>query len=214
MRVPGQACQIAGLSGIRSVACRVSMRLAVDHHEAAGRSAPVASDVIVPEMEFCLLGPLVVRRLGAIIPVPVGKQRAVLAALLLDADRVLRLVELAEALWGPSPPPSARVTVQNHIMRLRHALGDSGRARIRTQPGGYSIEVGTGELDVARFESLLGGARAAARDGRWAMVAAQASSALALWRGEPLADAGSETLTLREVPRLEEMRLQALEARI
>jgi len=130
----------------------------------------VASDVIVPEMEFCLLGPLVVRRLGAIIPVPVGKQRAVLAALLLDADRVLRLDELAEALWGPSPPPSARVTVQNHIMRLRHALGDSGRARIRTQPGGYSIEVGTGELDVARFESLLGGARAAARDGRWAMV--------------------------------------------
>ena len=148
------------------------------------------------------------------VAVPPGKQRALLAALLLDAGRVVSLDQLAEALWGPEPPPSARVTVQNYVMRLRKALGDAGRARISTQPGGYVIRVEDGELDTSRFEVLLRAARAAARDGSWDQAARDAHSALALWRGEPLADAGSEVLTLRELPRLEELRLQALETRL
>ena len=71
-----------------------------------------------------------------------------------------------------------------------------------------------GELDVARFEALLGAARAAARDSSWDTAAAEARAALALWRGEPLADVDSELLAAREVPRLAELRLQALETRI
>jgi DNA-binding SARP family transcriptional activator len=165
-------------------------------------------------MEFGLLGPLVVRYGGVVIPVPVGKQRAVLAALLLDADRVVPVDELAEALWGSEPPTSARVTVQNYVKRLRKALAGTGQARISTRPGGYVISVDTGELDVSRFELLLRAARAAARDSSWDAAAAQARAALALWRGEPLADIGSELLALREVPRLAELRLQAVEARI
>ena len=39
--------------------------------------------------EFCLLGPLLVRRGGVAVPVTPGKQRAVLAALLLSAGRVV-----------------------------------------------------------------------------------------------------------------------------
>jgi DNA-binding SARP family transcriptional activator/tetratricopeptide (TPR) repeat protein len=165
-------------------------------------------------MEFCLLGPLVVRRDGTVIPVQAGKQRAVLAALLLNANRVVPVEDLAEALWGPRPPPSARVTVQNYVKRLRQALGDTKGTRIGTRPGGYVIGVGAGELDVARFEELLGDARGAARDGSWDTAAGQANAALALWRGGPLADVESEVLTLREIPRLAEMRLQALETRI
>src|SRR6202020_2202946 len=62
--------------------------------------------------------------------------------------------------------------------------------------------------------NLLGSARAAARAQLWEQAAAQARAALALWRGEPLADAAAEMLARREAPRLAEMRLQALETRI
>lgn len=163
--------------------------------------------------EFCLLGPLMVRSGTAVVPVPRGKQRAVLAALLLSAGRVVSLNDLGEVLWGDRPPPSARVAVQNHVMRLRRSLADAG-SRIRTQPPGYLIRVEADEVDVTRFEAHADAARAAARDRAWEATAAQAGAALALWRGEPLADVGSEVLASREGPRLAEMRLQALETRI
>jgi DNA-binding SARP family transcriptional activator/Tfp pilus assembly protein PilF len=165
-------------------------------------------------MQFCLLGPLVVRHSGVEVPVAAGKQRAVLAALLLDANRVVAVDELAEALWGPGPPVSARVGVQNYVMRLRKALDGGGRELICTRPGGYLISLGPDELDVAQFGVLLGAARAAAQAGSWDSAAGQARAALSLWRGEPLADVASEYLALREVPRLAEMQLQALDTRI
>ena len=165
-------------------------------------------------MEFCLLGPLAVRRDGVAVPIPPGKQRVLLAALLLDAGRVISLDELAETMWGPAPPRSARVTVQNYVKRLRSALGDAGHARIATQPGGYVISVAPGELDVSRFGALLASARVAAGAGRWDLAAREARAALSLWRGEPLADVDSDALARCETPRLAEMRLQALELRI
>jgi DNA-binding SARP family transcriptional activator/tetratricopeptide (TPR) repeat protein len=164
-------------------------------------------------MEFCLLGPLTVRCGGTALAVPRGRQRAVLAALLLRANHVAAVDELAEALWGADLPPSARVSAQNYVMRLRSTLGPAG-SRIATHPHGYLIRVEDGELDVARFEALLGEARAAARECRWPQAAGSAAAALALWRGEPLADAGSDVLALREGPRLAELRLQAAETRI
>jgi DNA-binding SARP family transcriptional activator/tetratricopeptide (TPR) repeat protein len=163
-------------------------------------------------MEFCLLGPLLVRRGGVTLPVASGKQRAVLAALLLSADRAVSLDELTEVLWGAAPPPSARVSVQNHVMRLRKALGAG--ARIRTQSHGYEIAVDDSELDVSRFEAHLAAARAAARDGSWDTAAEQARTGLALWRGEPLADVQSDLLATRDIPRLAELRLQAVEVRL
>jgi DNA-binding SARP family transcriptional activator len=117
-------------------------------------------------------------------------------------------------LWGTAAPPSARVTVQNNVARLRKALGDDDRARIGTQPRGYVISVADGELDMNRFEALLGTARQAARSGSWDTAAADSRAALALWRGEPLADVESELLAVREVPRLADLRLQAVETRI
>jgi DNA-binding SARP family transcriptional activator/Tfp pilus assembly protein PilF len=169
---------------------------------------------MAPGMHFCLLGPPLVRSGGVVVPVPRGKQRTVLAALLLRAGKVVSLNELAEILWGPEPPPSARVTIQNYVMRLRKALADTDGSRISTQPRGYLIRVGPGELDVARFEALLCAAREAARDSSWDTAAAQSRAALLLWRGEPLSDVDSEVLAAREVPRLAELRLQAFEVRI
>ena len=165
-------------------------------------------------MEFCLLGPVRVRCGAVDLPVAAGHQRAVLAALLLAGGRVVPADELAGVLWGAAPPASARVSVQNYVRRLRQALGEAGRDRIETRPGGYRIQVEAGELDVARFEGLAGDVRAAARDGAWDAAAELARTALALWRGELLADAGSERLLRREVPRLAELRRQVLATRI
>jgi DNA-binding SARP family transcriptional activator/tetratricopeptide (TPR) repeat protein len=165
-------------------------------------------------MEFCLLGPLVVRCGGAEVPVQRGNQQIVLAMLLLDANRIVPVGDLAEALWSSRPPPSASVTIRNYVKRLRQALDDAGRTRISTKPGGYQIRVNVGELDLSRFEVLLRSAQVAARKASWCEASAYASTALSLWRGEPLADIKSDWLAQREVPRLSELRLRTLEARI
>jgi DNA-binding SARP family transcriptional activator/Tfp pilus assembly protein PilF len=169
---------------------------------------------VATEIEFGLLGPLEVRRRGAAVTVPQGKQQVILAMLLLNAGRAVRVDELADTLWEAGAPPSGSVAVQNYVMRLRNTLGDIGRARIITQSPGYLIRVQAGELDLSRFEALVGAARAAARGRSWDQAAARAREALMLWRGEPLAAPGCEALAARETPRLAELRLEALELRI
>jgi DNA-binding SARP family transcriptional activator len=157
-------------------------------------------------MDFGLLGPLTVREGVREIWVPPGMQRTVLAVLLLSANQVVPIDELARILWGASPPPTAEVTVRNYVKRLRHALGDTGQKRIRTMPRGYMIAVGADELDVSRFDALLASARAAARDGGWDVAAVQARAALALCRDTPLVDVASEALALNELPHLVDRR--------
>jgi DNA-binding SARP family transcriptional activator len=164
-------------------------------------------------MAFGLLGPLTVHVDGVEAPIPPGKQRVILAALLLDAGRTVAAEELTELLWGSEPPPSAAVTLQNHVKRLRRALG-VGRDRIVTQPGGYLIQVNPGELDVAAMESALASAHQAAQASAWADAAAPASAALAFWRGQPLSGVDSDMLASREIQRLAELRFQARELRI
>jgi DNA-binding SARP family transcriptional activator len=169
----------------------------------------------MPEaMEFGLLGPLMVRSGETEVPVPRGHQRALLAILLLEANRPVPVEAIAEALWGPAPPRSAPVAIRSYIRWLRLALGQVGRARISTQSRGYQIRVDDGELDLARFERLLASAQAAVRNGSWQEAAGQAREALSCWRGEPLADIESDALALREAPRLAELRLQAAEIRV
>jgi DNA-binding SARP family transcriptional activator len=165
-------------------------------------------------MKFGVLGPLEAFVAGAPVRVPPGRPRAVLAALLLNGNRVVSADQLAEMLWGSQPPPTARVAVQNHVKRLRDALGAVGRSQILTRPPGYMIVLGDGELDLTSFAVALESARSAARNGRWEDAAAQAVAALRLWRGEPLADIESEVLAARELPRLHEMHLLAVETRI
>jgi DNA-binding SARP family transcriptional activator/tetratricopeptide (TPR) repeat protein len=165
-------------------------------------------------VEFGLLGPLVVRAGGSRVMVSAGKQRVLLAALLLRANQVVGPGELAEAVWEGRPPETARVTLQNYVKRLRQALAPAGYERIVTRPAGYLIEIGPGELDVARFAELQSAASRAARSGAWDVVSGRLGEALGLWRGRPLADVPSRVLAAGAVPRLVEMRLEALEARI
>lgn len=165
-------------------------------------------------VEFCLLGPLLVRCDGNAVPVSRGKQRALLAALLLNANQVISLTAIADVLWGPQPPSSADMTIRNYVKRLRRALRDTGPDRISTHPHGYLMRADATELDVRCCAELVSAARAAERSGNWEQASAHAGAALALWRGTPLADIGSETLESGEGAQLAELRLQVLELRI
>jgi DNA-binding SARP family transcriptional activator len=165
-------------------------------------------------VEFCLLGPLIVRSGDTVLPIPQGKQRAVLAVLLVRAGQVVPAYELAELIWDGAPPRSARVTLQNYVKRLRQALGEAGQARIRTRDAGYLIEARPGELDLLRFNALCGMGHAAARQGEWDRAALQLRAALALWRGQPFVDVSCQLLAASETPRLAELRITALEDRI
>ncbi|MGH3188057.1 MAG: BTAD domain-containing putative transcriptional regulator [Streptosporangiaceae bacterium] len=166
------------------------------------------------QLEFSLLGTLRVSRDGAAVSIPPGRQRALLAALLLGGGQLLQADELIEVLWDVHPPASAHASLRNYVMRLRDALGDSGHTQIRTQARGYAISVDTDDLDVSRFEALLRAARLAMRAGAWEQAATRARAGLSLWRGEPLTGVESEALARREVPRLAELRVQALEVRL
>jgi DNA-binding SARP family transcriptional activator len=165
-------------------------------------------------LEFCLLGPLTVRCDGVAVPPLPGKQRALLAVLLLRAGQPVTTDQLAELLWAPAAPPaSATFTVRNYVKRLRQALGAAGRDRLLTQPGGYLIRVADGELDITRMEQALTAARRAFRDGDWRQASRHAAAAIDLWQGEPLCDVALPILGEQEVRRLTELRLQAHELR-
>lgn len=165
-------------------------------------------------MEFLLLGPLLVRSGTALIPIPQGKQRALLAALAVRNGRVVAASELAELIWEGRPPRSARPTLHNYVKRLRHALGEPGKTLIQTRPPGYLIAAEPGDVDVIRFAALCGSGKEAARRGYWDQAAAQLQVALSMWRGQPFVDIPCGLLADSEVPRLAELRAAALEDRI
>jgi hypothetical protein len=76
------------------------------------------------------------------------------------------------------------------------------------------IEVSGDELDVVRFADLCGIGATAGRTSDWDEASRTLTEALTLWRGAPFADIPSQVLGRTEIPRLEELRLQALEWRI
>jgi DNA-binding SARP family transcriptional activator len=148
-------------------------------------------------VEFRVLGPLEVLEEGRPVPLPGPKARAVLALLLLDANRVVPLDRLVDGLWDEAPPETATKTLQVYVSQLRKALGPE---RIQTHARGYSVAAEPDELDAARFERLAG-------EGRF-------DEALAVWRGPALADFREERFARDAAARLEELRLGAEEGRI
>src|SRR5580692_4253759 len=90
----------------------------------AGPPGGGSAEVGPAELEFGLLGPVLVRRGDEVLGVPAGKQRALLAALLLSNAQVVSAGELIDVLWGSEPPASARASLHNYVKRLRKILGD------------------------------------------------------------------------------------------
>jgi len=155
-------------------------------------------------VDFLLLGPLELRRRGATIDLGRGKRRALLVALLLRRNEVVPTGLLVEALWGDEPPTAAHASLLNHVSRLR---GELGERTIDTRPPGYLIRTDPESVDADRFERLLGEAHGL----RGAKRAARLRSALALWRGEALADVTLHGELAGEIEALEERRLHAVE---
>ena len=162
-------------------------------------------------MEFRLLGGLEVWDGKQQIPLGRGKQRAVLALLLLHANEVLATERLIDELWAEDPPDAARKALQVYVARLRKALGAD---RIRTQAPGYVLELDRDELDLDRFGGLVREAQELRAGGDDARAATNLREALALWRGPPLADFTYEPFAQIEIARLEELHMTALEDRI
>jgi DNA-binding SARP family transcriptional activator len=148
-------------------------------------------------MDFHILGPLEVLSDGQALKLGGQKQRALLAILLLEANRVVSSDRLIDALWEDEPPEGALKTLQVYVSRLRKLLGGE---RLRTQATGYLLRVEPDELDLARFRSLQ-------EEGRL-------QEALSLWRGSPLADFAYRRFAQTEIARLEELHLSCLEERI
>ncbi|GAB2869656.1 AfsR/SARP family transcriptional regulator [Streptomyces mayteni] len=161
-------------------------------------------------MDIRLLGPLeVLADDGTPLPVTAPNLRTALAALALRAGQVVRIEELAEQLWGTEPPPSAAATLRNYVMRLRRIVPGE---RITTESGGYRLRADRSETDLGRFEEGVRLSRALSAE-EPARAAALLERALGLWRGVPLCDLSDSPLRAFEQPRLEGVRLSALEER-
>ena len=161
-------------------------------------------------MEFRLLGPLEVVDGATSLPIAARKQRALLAVLLLNANRTVSRERIVDDLWGETVPDSARKMVQIYVSQLRKVLPEP---RLHTRPPGYALELADSELDLDRFERLVADGRAALTGGRAGDASDLIRRALALWRGPALAEF-SEPFAHPEAARLEELRLTALEWRI
>ena len=167
-------------------------------------------------MEFKILGPLEVVDGGQQVHVGGARQRAVLALLLLQANRVVSIDRLVDQLWAGSPPPGAATTLRGYVHTLRKVLEPeraTGRPSrvVLTQPPGYLLVVAEEQLDARRFERLAAEGRQRLAAGDAEAACSLLTQALGLWRGPALADFGFEDFAQTEAARLEELRLTATE---
>jgi DNA-binding SARP family transcriptional activator len=163
---------------------------------------------------FRVLGPLEAVLDGCRVTVPAGKQRTLLATLLLAANQVVSFDELTERLWDEAPPRRPRGALHTYVTRLRQTLDRHGPGAgdlIRTSVAGYLIEVS--DLDLARFRRLVAQGRAAGRRGDLVAESDALAEGLSLWRGPVLSDVRSDSLHRDVVPSLTEERLRAIERR-
>jgi DNA-binding SARP family transcriptional activator len=159
-------------------------------------------------LRFGILGPIEVADDDRPLQLGGPRRRCTLALLLLNANRVVSIDELADALYAGRAPVTAVTQVHKQIAELRRLLGSEA---IRTQGSGYVIHLARNQFDLARFEGLTSDAAAAMSQSDAARSTALLKDALALWRGEALGDLRGEESLLSHARRLEELRLTAQE---
>ncbi|MEC3978534.1 AfsR/SARP family transcriptional regulator [Amycolatopsis sp. H20-H5] len=159
-------------------------------------------------LDFHVLGPAEVLADGQ--PVPLGGSRPliVLAGLLLRTNQVVSVDELGRWLWGDDSRRS-KGALQTYMLRVRRALGDE--VVIRTERGGYLLELDESSLDLTRFRAFAAQGRHAVERGELRHGASLFASALAEWRGPVLLNVDSDTLLLDEAGQLAEERLRVRE---
>lgn len=161
-------------------------------------------------MRIDVLGPMEVTDGSQAIRLSGQRQRALLAALVLDLGKVVSTSRLIDALWDTCPPPSALSKIHVHVSKLRQAFGPSAASTLVTSPPGYRL-CGT-ELDLAEFDLIVSRGRAAHLSGDSLAASEFFATALDMWRGRPFADVASG-LIQSAAAGIEERRLLAIEAK-
>lgn len=144
-------------------------------------------------VEFNVLGQVEARVDGQQLALGHARQRGVLAALLVDANRLVALDQLVERVWGGRPPSGVRATLYGYISRLRQVLPAESDVEIARRSGGYLIAVDEAALDVHRFHHLAGEARSTLDEER---ALGSYGRALDLWRGVAFAGLDSPWFTM------------------
>jgi len=162
-------------------------------------------------VELRILGPFqVFDDSGREVGLPTGRERALLAALVLRRGEVVSVDALVEALWGDAAPSTAVKAVQGYVSHLRRVLGADGA--LVTQTPGYVLRAPAEAVDAHRFSTLAAEAwRTLQDDPEPALRTFE--QALALWRGTALAEFAFADFAQREIRRLEELRLETVEGR-
>jgi len=167
-------------------------------------------------VRFRILGPLEVCWDGQAIAIDAPRQRAVLAALLLEAGRVLPPDRLIALVWGPDAPQTAPKTLQTLIYRLRQLFQPYWRSEplLVTRPSGYLLHLPPDSLDLAELERLHDRGREALREGDVPRAVRLLTEAHRLSRGPALADVAADGSLSAEIRRLRDLQLQVLEDRL
>ncbi|MET9002037.1 BTAD domain-containing putative transcriptional regulator [Amycolatopsis sp. NPDC004169] len=160
-------------------------------------------------MRFRILGTLEVQADGSRITLPSPRQQRALAVLLLNANAVVPVERMIDALWEDEPPATAVKQVRNCVSALRGRLGELGEAIVTDGPG-YRLQAGASELDVLRFRRHVAAARALAGQAKLVDAVEEIRAALLLWRGPALDGLRTTTLAGRAVL-LDEQRAEAVE---
>jgi DNA-binding SARP family transcriptional activator len=180
------------------------------------RSQASERDVAQPSavVSFGLLGPLEVLVDRRPVLIPGGRQRTLLAALLLRANETVSLRDLMEALWADVQPANPRSTIQKYVMRMRRLLEPAGIV-IHTDVEGYRLDVCCDQVDMHQFTALAQRGRRLVEAGDWTNGSTLLAEALGLWRAvPPLGNVYSEIMQRDVVPRMVERYLQVVELRI
>ena len=155
-------------------------------------------------MRYRVLGQLEVVGPHGTVQVAAPRQRIVLAMLLLEANHVVPVDRLVDAVWDEGPPFTARGQIQICVSALRRSLSDAGLPdAIVTQPPGYLFRSAEGELDLHQFDRLVARGRTKVTEGRLTEAAELYGDALALWRGQPFAGIQSRVLQAAAVNLIE-----------
>jgi LuxR family maltose regulon positive regulatory protein len=157
-----------------------------------------------------LFGELEAVQDGIAVPIRGTKQRALLALLALHCGEPVSADRLIDVLWGDGPVANPANALQAQIGQLRRVLGP---AAILTTEAGYALSIGSGDVDVIRFEQLVAKGRRLSEEGEAALASAALREALGLRRGEPLAEFAYAGFADAERAHLDELALVAVEVR-
>jgi SARP family transcriptional regulator, regulator of embCAB operon len=141
-------------------------------------------------VQFGVLGPLQMSIGSALVPLGTPKQRAVLAVLIVNANRPVDIDVLIGAAWNQRPPAGARATLHAYISNLRRLMSSAGidRALLASAPPGYRLAIGQDQYDLGRFRAQKDAGLHAAAAAEFEQASRQMAEALAQWRGPFLED--------------------------